>query len=253
MLVTVMVGAAMAQEAVYKIPVGQPAYFKSDYYTGSAYIEFMPDGKYRRINREHMFTAEMDNGTWKQDDSGLVTLISDRQVRNIECGPLTVYMGGKDKVEGLTDLLGNIKKFLQNNPGKTEFSPEQIENIRKVDGVEDICVDSGGDQISLGQVTSFSQTIQSFISDADKNKFHCTPMTYKNFIFLVWRDSEVPSTRDLVQVKESIDGLGKDEFPPYLYLATDQKTFCDETGTTYPFKFYPEMNKCLSGNKTEVQ
>lgn len=60
------VQASAKKELVFRKPGG----------TNTMYFVFEPDGTYRFLSREHLFTAVFDRGTWKQDDDGQLLLSS---------------------------------------------------------------------------------------------------------------------------------------------------------------------------------
>jgi len=232
-----------ANEETFHIPSDSGVYFRSFHIAGSIYLHLRQDGTYQRIAREHMFVEQDDNGKWFQTDTGELTLISERHYRDIEAHPLSIFMWYPKAADRLPFLKSSIKKLLSGN--RTIFNAKEIEEIEKY-GYENclsrISVDDSIAKVTQKQLETLLAKINLFLEDKQKNYFHAIPMQYKSITFLLWKDFGIPLNRNLIEIKERIDTLEKDEeHPLYVYCEIDQETFKKEAHTTQEFIFYPEM------------
>lgn len=241
--------ALEANEEIFHIPSDSDVYFRSFHIEGSTYLHLRQDGTYQRIAREHMFVEEDDNGEWLQVDTGELTLISERHYRDIEAFPLSIFMWYPEAADRLPFLKSSIKKLLSGN--RTNFNAKEIEEIEKY-GYENclsrISVDDSAAKITKKQLEALLVKMNLFLEDKQKNYFHAIPMRYKSVVFLLWKDYGIPLNRNLIEIKERIDSLEKDEeCPLYVYCVIDQKIFKKEANTTQEFIFYPEMTEKVRG------
>ena len=233
------------EPTVFIIPKDADVFFKNYYYTGSEYFQFSTNGIYRQITREHMFTKESDHGTWSQNGSGELTLVSYEHYRNIECEPLSIFMWYTQAIERLPWVKEQIMDILTRSDMQT-FTKEQIEGIEKY-GYENclsrVSVDFDVEHVRRDKLKELAGQIDRFLNDEERNHFHTTPMTYKGHTFLLWRDAETPVNRDLVGIVKSLDELKTEDSPAHIFTRIDGETFKEESGKTQEFIFYPEMTE----------
>ena len=233
-----------AQEKSVMLPKDKDVFFKKEYFTGSSYYQFRTNGTYRQINREHMFVKESDQGTWAQQQTGEITLVSAEHYRNIECPPLEVFMWHTQAITRLAPLTVSISNLLAKT-SKDTFTSKEIENIERY-GYQNVLsrvdVDHGVKTVTRPQLISLTRTISQFLSDPNKNHFHATPMQYKGVTFLLWKDSETPASRNLEDIQRQIAQQKDRSGVPQIYVQIDGQTFEKESGKTQQFIFHPELN-----------
>lgn len=247
LIILVCVPAIAEEPAIFRMHKDADVYFKSYAYTGSKYFQFSTNGAYRQVNREHMFVRDSDHGTWSQDDSGELTLVSQEHYRNIECEPLSIYMWHTQAIARLPWVKTQVEKLLAESDQKT-FPKDQIEGIEKY-GYENclsrVSVDFRTKKVARETLEELTLQIEQFLNDEHRHHFHATPMTYKGHTFLLWKDAQTPINRDLPRIREKLDQLAQGRFPVYIFTRITAETFQKESGRTQEFIFYPEMNKCV--------
>ncbi len=140
MVLAPFLAAALGEEppkdAVFKMPADRNLFFRSYCYTGSSYVEFARDGRYRRIEREHMFVEVVDTGTWTQSETGEITLKSKQRrfpLRHVT--PMTyrrvTFLVWKDtEMEMNRDPIA-IKQAIDQRKGKEPVGYAYVEIDRK--------------------------------------------------------------------------------------------------------------------------
>jgi hypothetical protein len=217
--------------------------FKSAGPDSTYYIHFRANGTYSRIDREHMFVAEIDRGTWTQDSSsGWITMKSSMHSRNIEAGPLTLWTWHSDTVERLPQTHAAMKALLSTNN-----SPYFESRFIETNFCNPISTDFYTHQISRNELSDLLKAIELFESSSDTNHFHVAPVGYKGVNFLLWRGDGNSFDQDLSKIKKYIDDWDENEARKgnlgMIYTVIDKKTFEEESGRGQDFIFYPQMNQ----------
>lgn len=225
-------------------------YFRNAYHTGTEYFWLRADGKYRRFNREHMGIFLADKGTWILKGDEFV-LRSEERVRHITSYPLQIHLYHfKDKDKKLSDFLIFSKEavagFLAEH-SDSRFSSNQIEKIMlsKTRNPPDINVLSGVDTVSREELEGLLEAIDALSMSQEKNVFRVKPVTYKAFTFLIWQDDLQVFGNNVDYVKDKIDKLPKNGGLDMVLVETSKAVFDQESQSTQPFIFYPEMNQCV--------
>lgn len=208
-----------ADETIYGFPENRSVYFRYDYITGSQYLEFRPDGTYRKIWREHMFVREDDHGTWSQAANGDVTLSSEVWPV-IWDGPLAIHTS-KESLSLLPHARELLISFLETH-NQPFFSAQEVKQIlQQGNGQADSLVPNlpvievkWEMEISQEQLRGLLRALDTYLEREHQYVFHCT------------RQSPVSLVCGLTG-----------------YESIDQNTFEEETGTTQPFIFFPELNQ----------
>ena len=104
--------------------------------------------------------------------------------------------------------------------------------------------------LEKGRWTRDGETLTFTRDDKNKAPYRGVWLTHKNYVFLVWDTDEaagivVPPE----QVRRDLDK--GDGLPPYVFFRTTEAVFQRETGSTYPFRYYPEMNDPTQKPRTE--
>jgi hypothetical protein len=246
----VVASIIFAEESFVIFSSEQDIYLKkNNLLVSSSYIHFLPNGTYRRINREHLFTKEIDNGIWDQDESGLITMISNLRIRDIECAPLSVLTWHQEELEKLPDLILKIKAFLKNNI-KSSFEWAEIEQIGNEEGEPAILVDMAyvmdnmpDEKIPRESLKKLIYSIGEYLKSETRNHFYCVSWNYKGGMFLMLEDSVTSLPGGMDEVKKVMDSLEGGEVPAgSMYFGIKKAAFEKEVKTTQPFIFYPELN-----------
>ena len=218
-----------SDEPVYLLPKDRATYFRGDHITASIYVVFESNGTYLIVDREHMYVAESDRGTWQQAADGLVTLQSARWVGGVEYGTLSIsdipLAEGLPRLTAIQEALGS---FLQTHD-EDGFSRETIEHIwQRSVGVgniviEEIHVDPGVLEVERSDLVGLQRAVAAYVNaGAGGSVFQATPYVRQSETVLLWRGR-----------RRSSGG----------YVLIDRKTFEEETTTTQPFLFFPELNE----------
>lgn len=219
------------------------------------FLALVSDGTYTLINREHMFTIVGDTGTWDQDKKGIVTLISNKHYRDVERGPLSIFLWYDGPNAYLNKVQKKILKFLKNN-NETEFSADQIKKIYQypspvspeviLEGIHiiDMDIEFGGEKVKREEFKALLDEIEVYKNSDDVNQFRFIPLEFKGRVFLEWKNHETPINRNQVEMIKCIKEL-KDEktVPYYFFMDIDLELFKSEANTTQPFIVHKEMNK----------
>lgn len=232
--------------------------FREEAFTSTSYFYFGKDGSYRQINREHMFVAEMDRGTWKQDATGVIELKSSIRMKKLKSGIFTVSPHNIDEFKARHSLEKDIRTFLEADE-RTSYSPYEIESawmysytwslFHSTKTFKAVHVDKGVERVTREQLVRLLDDWRAYLHDDTKNCFHFTPVRYDKYVLLASSDysfianaktpEEAKKTATIsVQVRKT-----RAESPPALvYVLVDSDSALQEMETNQPFIFHPEMN-----------
>lgn len=248
---------SFGSESPFLLPADKDSIFREEGLTSTRYFHFEKNGKYRMIVREHLFTAEMDRGTWKQDANGEIELCSSIRLKELKKGPLRIDVRDKENFEALRPLEKDIERFL--DADKSDSWPrEVIQSAWKYPYIRSLfndtislgalSVEKGVDKITRIQLVELLEAWKAYLKDDTRNRFHITPVRYETFVLLASGDHPlVSSAKTPDQVKKKASGF-KDsnhpEKPPIMvYVLVDQEDILDEMKKKHPFLFYPAMTQ----------
>lgn len=238
-------GMAVAEDV--RLPRDRDTFFKHDGLTFSDFLQLRSDGSYRQIAREHLYTKEMDRGSWEQNDAGELILNSDLHFHNINSGQLFISMWHRDELKALPELKERIQTFLKSNHS-LDFLAKDVERIKEASLSFDpktkigrITV-LGSKRVKRADLEGLLMGIDTFLSSDEKNLFAFVPLEYNRSIIFVEDD------RAQLAMKVVADELARPPHPSHHpdkhgYHEIDAARFHEEIKETQPFLFYPEMNK----------
>jgi len=231
--------------------------FREERFTGTSYFHFGKDGKYREISREHMFIAEMDRGTWKQDATGRIELRSSIRVKEeVKSGPLRISVRDVEELEAFRPLEKDIGKFLATNQ-RDSYPRDEIERawrytytwslFDKTDTLSAVAVEDGVEKVTRKQLVELLDAWRAYLKDDTKNRFHFVPVRYHKFVLLASKDypflANAETPEKVKQVADAFGGTAASQTPPALvYALVDSGPALQEMKTNQPFVFHPELN-----------
>ena len=246
--------------SVVHLPADRASHFYSDHLTGSSYIELKSDGTYREIAREHLGVWPIDEGTWNQNQEGILTLVSPVMCADVISPPLAVMVGRSEYIAGLPELKQAIQAFL-NSSTAARFEVPDYELYLLTDGENELGVRLGDLLESLGklrvevnfllrrefisraELEQLIGAIDRFLDDPEQRNCQAIPMRYKDRVFLLWLNCGTPQSRSLREICRAIDRAKPENQPIYHDFLIPEEQFEKGVKKPYPFKFYPEMNK----------
>lgn len=231
--------------------------FREEAFTATDYFHFGKDGKYRQINREHMFTAEMDRGTWKQDANGQIELRSSIRVKTeLRTGPLCISVHDLEQLDALRPLEKDISTFLAADE-RDIYPKDEIEHawmytytwslFESKETFNAVEIEDGVEKVTRKQLAELLIAWRAYLKDDTKNRFHFVPVRYHKFVLLSSSDYPLLANAETPEkVKQVADTFGgaaaSDTPPPLVYVLVDSGPALKEMKTNQPFIFYPEMN-----------
>ena len=248
---------SLGGESPFLLPKDRDNVFRLEAFTSTDYFYFGKDGKYRQINREHMFTAEMDRGTWKQEATGEIELRSSIHVKDLKIGPMHIEVGNSEQLDAMRPLEKDMEKFLAAD--KSDFWPrKKIENawnytytwslFNSTITFNAVAVERGVTKITRKQLIELLDAWRAHLQDDTNHRFHFVPVRYHKFILLASKDypflanaetpDEVKKTADTFHISDA------PKVPPALvYVLVDSEPALREMKTKQPFIFYPQLNQ----------
>jgi len=221
-------------------------YFFAEFNPENAFfLALVSDDTYTLINREHMGVMVWDSGTWRRDGEGGVTLKSDKHFRNVERGPLRIFLWYDGPGDYLDQVQKKIKNFLDKNPAK-EFSADQVKKISRYKSsiVDSILVDFWCGKVKREELEALLDEIDLYKTSGNTNEFKFIPLEFNGRVFLQWKNHETPINRDPVRMIKELERLkGDKEYPLFFFTEIDLNVFRTEANTTQPFTYIKEMNK----------
>lgn len=230
--------------------------FRLEAFTSTDYFHFGKEGKYRQIDREHMFTAEMDRGTWKQEKTGQIELRSSILVKQLKRGPLSIPARNFEELEALRSLENDISRFLASDR-RDSYPRDEIERawrhtytwslFNETRTFNAVDVEDSVDMVTRKQVVALLDAWKAYQKDDTKNRFHFVPVRHHKFVLLASNDYPfLANAKTPEKVKQVADAFGvtaASETPPALvYALVDSGPALQEIKTNQPFVFYPELN-----------
>lgn len=244
-------------EPPFMLPKDRDSIFQEQAFTSTSYFHFGKDGSYRQIDREHMFTAEMDRGTWKQEKTGEIELRSSIRMKELKKGPMRIEVRDIEELDALRPLEKDIEKFLATD--KSDIWPREkihyawkypytwslFKSTRTADAV---AVDPSAAKITRKQLVELLDAWRAYLKNDTKNRFHFTPVRYQKFILLASKDYPFLANAETPEeVKKTADTFHRSdtpETPPAMvYVLVDSKSVLKEMKTKQPFIYYPQMNQ----------
>lgn len=248
---------SLGGESPFLLSKDRDSVFRQEAFTSTDYFHFGKDGKYRQINREHMFTAEMDRGTWQQEATGEIELRSSIRVKELKKGPMRIEVRDVEELDALRPLEKDMEKFLATDKSDS-WTREKIENAwrytytwslfeeRKTFNA--VAIEQEVAKITRKQLVELLDAWRAYLKDDTKNRFHFLPVRYHDFVLLASEDypflanAETPD-----EVKETASHFHRSdasETPPAMvYVLVDSERVLQEMKTKQPFIFYPQMNQ----------
>lgn len=239
------------------LPKDRDNVFREEAFTSTGYFCFGKDGKYRQIDREHMFVAEMDRGTWKQDATGEIEVRSAILVRKFAKGPMSIDIRDVEELEALRPLEKDIEKFLATD--KSDSWPrEKIDNAWKYkytwslfdskSTASAVAVKKGVAKITRKQLEELLDAWRAYLKDETKNRFHFQTVRYEKFVLLASKDwpflANAKTPDEVKETAGTFGGSGASDTPPAMvYALVDSERTLKEMKTKQRFIFYPEMNQ----------
>ena len=228
--------------------------FRLEAFTSTNYFHFGKDGKYRQIDREHLFTCESDRGTWKQDATGRIELRSAVLVKELKSGPLRVPVRNIEQLEALRPLEKDIGAFLSADE-KNSYSRREIERAWKYtytwslfeSKVTFSAVEAAyfPENITKSHFRELLDAWKAYLKDDSKNRFYLVPVKHQNLVLLASDDYPfMANTQTPEKVREKADLFVERKVSPvFVYVLTGSDAALKEMKTRQPFIFYPELNQ----------
>jgi hypothetical protein len=239
------------------LPRDRDSVFRKEAFTATHYFHFGKDGKYRTISREHMFTAEMDRGTWKQEATGEIELRSSIRLKELKKGPMRIEVRDTEELDALRPLEKDIEKFLATD--RSDFWPrERIESawqytytcslFDSTRTFSAVAVEQGVAKITRKQLVGLLDAWRAYLKDDTKNRFHIFPVRHHKFVLLVLKDypfcANAETPEKVKEVADLFRPSDAPETPPTMvYALVDSKSVLQEMKTKQPFIFYPQLNR----------
>lgn len=252
-LVLVHPGRTGAEPPLSQLPTERDSIFRLEGLTSTQYLHFQKNGRYRQIDREHMFTCEMDRGTWKQDTNGCIELQSAVLVKDLESGPLRISTRDVEQLEALRPLEKEIAEFLAANRNDS-FAGKDVEVAWKYSYTwslfESKIVFSAVDvepetkMVTRKQLEELLEAWKAYLKSDEKNRFRFLPVKYHEFILLASNDYPfLANAGTPTEVCETADHFGgPHNSPAMVFVLVDDDAALKEMKTRQPFIFHPELN-----------
>jgi hypothetical protein len=195
-----------------------------------------------------------DTGVWHRDGKGVVTLKSDKYFRDVERGPLRIFLRYHGPDDYLDKIQKDIKEFLKASQEK-EFSIDQVKRIYQCQSTVSSDFSSDGIQIEYDfdlyekkvkreELEALLNEIDIYKTSTDINEFKFIPLEFKHRVFLQWKNYDTPINRNPVRMIEELKSLKDDKtYPLYFFVDIDLNLFRKEANTTQPFRYIKEMNQ----------
>lgn len=249
-------------------PDNECAFFISHSPVNAKLLALFSQNKYMRLAREHMGIFKLDEGTWEQDENGIVNLYSDNLYRSIKSEFLWIGLVRN----GAGNYLDQIKKDITNyldSKKQQSFSIDEIESISTWklewdESKEDSAIfvlSKGKDmRIPRDDVLQLLSEISIYESADDIQTFTFRPFKYRNHVMLEWKTKGDLLAESEEEIIESIEGTfvinisedEKVEIPKhneeddkymYIDLQVSMQEFIEAAGMTQPFIYYKKMNE----------
>jgi len=258
----VVSGRARGAEPPFQLSRQHDSVFRLEAFTSTDYFHFGKDGKYREIAREHMFTEELDHGTWKQDATGQIELQSAVLLKELKSGPLRIPVRDVEQFAALRPLEKDVAAFLVANK-KDTFTRNEIEGawnytytwslFESKITFSAVEVERTTKKVTRKQIGDLLKAWGAYLKSDAKNRFHFVPVEYHKFVLLASNDYPFMANADSPQkVTETADLFGRPKGEPAMvYVLTDSDAALKEMKTTHPFLFHPEMNQGRSGERAK--
>jgi hypothetical protein len=230
-------------------------------YTAARFLALLKDSTYVAIDRQHMYVGIDDRGRWAQQEDGTVSLHSKIHYRNLEYGPLRVFLWYDGPGKLLEDIRSALSTFLDTHKA-ADFLSDEVTRIYEyespvVDGMmlEGIKVEYDVRRVSRSDLKTLLLMIETYMRSSDVGTFRFIPMKHAKTVFLHWVDGYCFQPTDLEKLLQDVNEAQQNDppVPPYIHIQMSAEQFEREASTTEPFRFVTEMNQRPKPVLGEVQ
>jgi hypothetical protein len=201
-------GDYRARTSVVHLPTDRASHFYANGLTWSDYIELKPDGTYREITQADVGVLPTKEGTWSQDQEGILTFVSKTRCADVISSPLEVSLVRSKRIAGLPKLKEAIQAFLSSNAA-AQFAVPDREPLILIEGEYDLEVEVNyllqRQFVSRAELEQLIAAIDQFLSNPEQRNCQAIPMRYKDRVFLLWLNCNTPSSRSLTEICRDID------------------------------------------------
>lgn len=247
--------------------------------TNTKMLALLSDGRYQRVNREHVGILPMDEGRWTQATNGVVVLNSDSRFRSISTEYLWVSLFYQGNGEHLSSVKSAISRFLESNQdewvpiGKIKkiytryskyddsfeipainiiypatlktiqadsFNPKMGDILKRYESGDMMVKMTAIPRVELEQLLD---EISEYESADDTQIFQFMPFEYEGNVLLERKTKGDPLAKSKGQLVESF-AVKKNARRKFIdvYVQTSKTEYLSRAGTTQPFLFRTEMN-----------
>jgi hypothetical protein len=256
-IVAIIPSFSIGDEPPFLLPKDRDSIFRQKASSHTGYFHFAKDGSYQQIAREHLFTAEMDRGSWKQNATGEIELQSSIRLKELKKGPMRIEVRDIEKLEALLPLEKDIEEFLATD--KSDSWPrEKIESawkctyttslFKSTTTVKSVAVAKGVEKITRNELIELLDAWRAYLKDDERNHFHLLPVKYDRFVLLASEDYPfMANAKTPEEVKKTAILFRTDaapELPPELvFVLVDSESVLQEMKTKQPFIFFPQFTR----------
>jgi hypothetical protein len=246
------VGHSNGADPQFKLHKDRDTVFRLKDFTSTEYFHFGKDGKYRQVNREHMFTCESDRGTWKQNAAGRIELESAILRRDVKCGPLKIRVRDVEQLEALHPLKRDVGAFLAANK-RDSYSRDEIERAWKYSytwslfdtkiAFSAVEVENHTEKVTRKQLAQLLTTWEEYLKSGVRNQFQVVAVKYHKFVLLASEDYPLimNSPKEATEIADRFGGPDKE--PAMVFVLIDSAVGIKGMKTKHPFSYLPELNQ----------
>jgi hypothetical protein len=248
-----MLAAAAGPVPASPIP-GINHYYGADAFTSAEYLHLRADGRYVRVDAQHMFSEIADEGRWRLA-GGSILLESDWRVRDIEVGEFRVYVFDRCGQEALPELRAKLLRIRERGEPISSESLEALSVTRRrpspAHGPGAFCGASFGHSpdsypakpVPAKRLDTALAAIDAWLAEAPtQNIFEYRGWVYRGERFLVAMQPGTDAVRFTAsEIRQQMDKDGGRA--PYHFYEITEQDFNRRANCTYAFKTYTQLNK----------
>lgn len=231
---------------------GTAVHFRSDHFTGAAYLRLAAEGTYEITAVEHMGQTPTDRGRWRTERSQLF-LHSDLRVLDVTTPSFRVYLGSGKDVALLPRLKAKVLDLHTRLKGRPVY-PKDVTSLDVSEGqgkryhasasvLLNVEVEWGIGHADAASLLQLATAIDGYLAHPERQRvFPYRCYSYRGHTFLVPLSPGVAAVESTpASVRGHIDE-NEGGPPPYVFLLVPASVYEKGVGRGYPFKFYPELN-----------
>jgi hypothetical protein len=244
-------GTSAPSSQTIELEAGVDWYFVADQLTWADYLRLGRDGRYNEVSAQHMGIWETDTGQW-EPEGDVVRLRSDAHYLDVVLPPLRVFVSDKADLEALPRLASAISRAVESAGDAAGLSSSAVHAISvptagregaKMSVYVDAMHEFSGLAVPLQALRDFRAEIDRYLQAPDRNVFRYRVVAYKEHTMLLCLDpGGVANMETIESLQQSIDDP-EGGVPSWIFAAVSKEDFEEGSKTTYPFKYYPEMNR----------